>query len=73
MDYKRLVSSAPASSILNAQTFRYTNSLATDIRKTFARLKRGGPPAPLVAAASNVRPLKRKMPSPRLVSLRSSG
>jgi len=38
--YKPLLSSAPAHSILNAQGFRYTNSVSTDIRETFARLRR---------------------------------
>ena len=39
MHYKPLLSSAPAKSILNAG-FRYTDSAATDIRKTFARIRR---------------------------------
>jgi hypothetical protein len=38
--YKPLLSSAPAHSILNARTFHYRNSADTDIRKTFARLRR---------------------------------
>ena len=38
--FKPLVSSAPAHSILNAQAFQYTNSVATDVRKTFARIRR---------------------------------
>ena len=38
--YKPLLSSAPAHSILNAHAFHYTNSVATDIRKTFARIRR---------------------------------
>ena len=38
--YKPLLSSAPAHSILNAQAFRYTNSVDTDIRRTFARIRR---------------------------------
>ena len=38
--YKPLLSSAPANSILNAQAFNYTNSVDTDIRKTFARIRR---------------------------------
>lgn len=59
MDYKRLVSSAPATSILNAQAFRYTGSLATDIRKTFARLQRADRQRP-VSMANNVHPLPRK-------------
>jgi len=38
--YRPLLSSAPAHSILNAQAFHYTNSVATDIRKTFAQARR---------------------------------
>ena len=38
--YKPLLSSAPANSILNAQQFHYTNSASTDIRKTFANFRR---------------------------------
>ena len=38
--YKPLLSSAPAHSILNAEAFNYTNSVDTDIRKTFARFRR---------------------------------
>jgi len=38
--YKTLLSSAPAHSILNAQAFNYTNSVQTDIRTTFARIRR---------------------------------
>ena len=38
-DYKPLLSSAPAHSILNAQAFHYTNSVDTDIRKTFERVR----------------------------------
>ena len=38
--YKPLLSSAPASSILNAQEFHYSNSASTDIRKTFANFRR---------------------------------
>jgi hypothetical protein len=38
--YKPLLSSAPADSILNAQAFHYTNSVDTDIRRTFARIRR---------------------------------
>jgi hypothetical protein len=39
-DYRPLVSSAPSRSILNARTFHYRNSVDTDIRKTFARVRR---------------------------------
>jgi len=38
--YKPLLSSAPAHSILNARAFHYTNSMDSDIRKTFARIRR---------------------------------
>jgi hypothetical protein len=53
------VSSAPARSILNAQTFRYTNSVETDIRKTFERFRRNQAKAAASAAndVSNVRRL----------------
>ena len=58
-DYKPLVSSAPAHRILNAQTFRYTSSVATDIRKTFARIRREQKVkgAATAAVVSNLRPL----------------
>ncbi|HTR57268.1 MAG TPA: hypothetical protein VMM27_03750 [Casimicrobiaceae bacterium] len=36
---KPLLSSAPAHSLLSAR-FRYTSSAATDIRKTFAKIRR---------------------------------
>jgi len=55
MDYKQLVSSAPASSILNAQKFRYTSSAETDLRKTFARL-RGNASEQIVKLSGNARP-----------------
>jgi hypothetical protein len=59
--YKSLLSSAPAHSILNAQAFHYTNSVATDIRKTFARIRRERPnPAVIVDIASHVRCLTTK-------------
>jgi hypothetical protein len=59
MNHKPLVSSAPAHSILNAG-FRYTNSTATDIRKTFARARREQAKAAVLASASsNVQPLTR--------------
>ena len=55
-DYKPLVSSAPAHSILNARTFHYTSSVATDIRKTFVRVLRNRANTGAVAkGASNVR------------------
>jgi hypothetical protein len=60
MDRKRLVSSAPATSILNAQAFRYTSSVATDIRKTFERLRRAEAKQRQVATAHNVHTLTRK-------------
>jgi hypothetical protein len=59
MNPKPLVSAAPTPSILSAK-FRYTNSTATDIRKTFARVRREQAKAAVTAsAASNVRPLTR--------------
>ncbi len=39
-EYKPLLSSAPSHSILNAQAFEYTSSVATDLRKTFERIRR---------------------------------
>ena len=39
MSYKPLLTAAPAHSILNAE-FRYTKSTETDIRRTFARIRR---------------------------------
>ena len=39
MSYKPLVTAAPAHSILNAE-FRYVKSTETDIRRTFARIRR---------------------------------
>lgn len=61
-DYKPLLSSAPAHSILNAQAFHYTNSAATDIRKTFARVRRRREKAHVASinVASNVQPLYRR-------------
>ena len=60
MNHKPLVSAAPAHSILNAE-FRYTNSTATDIRNTFARVRREQAKAAVTpSASSNVRPLTRK-------------
>ena len=59
--YKPLLSSAPAHSILNAQAFHYTNSVATDIRNTFARIRRErANPAVIVDIASHVRCLTTK-------------
>ena len=56
--YRALRSSAPAHSILNAQAFRYTNSADTDIRRTFARLRRAGTSQHLQpSSAPNVLPL----------------
>jgi len=61
--YKPLVSSAPAHSILNAQAFHYTSSVETDIRKTFARVRRRRAKAnPSISVASNVRPFIKKEP-----------
>ena len=61
-DYKPLLSSAPAHSILNAQAFHYTNSAATDIRKMFARIRRRREKADAASlnVASNVRRLYRR-------------
>ena len=61
-DYKPLLSSAPAHSILNAQAFHYTSSAATDIRKTFARVRRRREKADAASlnVASNVRSLYRR-------------
>ena len=59
-DYKPLVSSAPAHSILNAQAFHYTSSVATDIRKTFDKFRQRQAWAAaraLMDAASKIRPL----------------
>lgn len=59
--YKLLVSSAPAHSILNAQAFHYTSSVETDIRKTFARVRRERAKTHASSSAtSNVRPLIKK-------------
>ena len=53
--YKPLLSSAPANSILNAQKFHYRNSANTDIRKTFATLRRNAPKQHQPNVATNVR------------------
>jgi hypothetical protein len=59
--YKPLLSLAPAHSILDAKAFHYTNSVATDIRKTFARIRRErANPAVIVDIASHVRCLATK-------------
>ena len=56
--YKPLLSLAPAHSILNAQAFHYTNSVDTDIRRTFARIRRERAKAAVVVnLASHVRPV----------------
>ncbi len=55
--YKPLLSSAPANSILNAQEFRYRNSANTDIRKTFASFRRNASNQNQPKAATNVRTL----------------
>ena len=47
--YKPLLSSAPAHSILNAGAFNYTNSVDTDIRKTFTRIRRERANAAVIA------------------------
>ncbi|HVO89126.1 MAG TPA: hypothetical protein VMV45_11335 [Casimicrobiaceae bacterium] len=51
-DYKPLVSCAPAHSILNA-SFHYTNSVSTDIGKTFNRVRREQAKAAILAALTN--------------------
>ena len=59
--YKPLLSSAPACSVLNAQTFHYTNSVDTDIRRTFARIRRERANAAVVVNfASHVRSVPTK-------------
>ena len=64
--YKPLLSSAPAHSILNAQAFHYTSSVDTDIRKTFARIRRGRANAAVVVnLASHVRSAAAAIPSRR--------
>ena len=75
--YKPLLSSAPANSILNAQRFRYTNSASTDIRKTFASVRRNTSKQKQPGVATNVRTLTKKAidapPAPSsLASLRRS-
>jgi hypothetical protein len=55
--YKPLLSSAPANSILNAQEFHYRNSASTDIRKTFASFRRNAANQNQPSAATNVRTL----------------
>jgi len=55
--YKPLLSSAPANSILNAQEFRYRNSASTDIRKTFANFRRNASKQNQPSVATNVRTL----------------
>ena len=56
--YKPLLSSALANSILNAQQFHYTNSANTDIRKTFANFRRNASRQPPASVATNVRTLR---------------
>jgi hypothetical protein len=54
--YKPLLSSTRAHSILNAQAFHYTNSVDTDIRRTFAGIRRERANAAVVVnLASHVR------------------
>ena len=54
--YKPLLSSAPAHSILNAQAFHYRDSVDTEIRRTFARIRRERANAAVVVnLASHVR------------------
>ena len=75
--YKPLLSSAPANSILNAQQFHYTNSASTDIRKTFANFRRNASRQNQPSVATNVRRLRKNpidaTPAPcSLESLRRS-
>src|SRR5271167_1112500 len=55
--YKPLLSSAPANSILNAQEFHYRNGASTDIRKTFANFRRNASKQNKPSVATNVRTL----------------
>jgi len=57
--YKPLLSSAPANSILNAQEFHYRNSARTDIRKTFANFRRNASKQNQPRVATNVRTLRK--------------
>ena len=57
--YKPLLSSAPANSILNAQKFHYKNSASTDIRRTFANFQRNASKQRQPNAATNVRTLRK--------------
>jgi len=57
--YKPLLSSAPANSILNAQEFHYRNSASTDIRKTFANFRRNASKQNQPRVATNVRTLRK--------------
>jgi len=71
-NYKLLVSSAPAHSILNAQTFHYVSSAETDIRKTFAKVRRAqARAAAFLNPAGNVRRLT--LPSKAKIAGRASG
>ena len=64
MNRKPLISSAPAYSILSAE-FRYTNSAATDIRKTFARIRSDRAQANVIdKAVGSLRPLVRTLQEP---------
>jgi len=67
--YKPLLSSAPPSSILNAQQFHYTNSASTDIRQTFANFRRHASRKNQPSVATNVRRLRKDpidaTPAPR--------
>jgi len=75
-DYKPLLSSAPAHSILNAQAFHYTSSAATDIRQTFARVRRSRAKANGPINAASNRADSRSIPSraalPALPGLRGT-
>ena len=75
--YKPILSSAPANSILNTQEFHYRNSASTDIRKTFANFRRNASKQKQSSIATNVRILTKNpidaTPAPySLTSLRGS-
>jgi hypothetical protein len=54
----------PMKSILDP-SFQYTNSLETDLRKTFARVRREMRKEQQQADATNVQPLRRELPTRR--------
>ena len=75
--YKPLLSSAAANSILNAQRFHYTDRASTDISKTFANFRRNASKQNQPSAATNVltvtkNPIDATPAACSLASLRSS-